>query len=1002
MTDGHHEVIRVESAEELFEALTTATGGEIIELAAGDYGNLTLWDVQYPNIKFPETVTVRSEDPSDMASFSGMKLNGVENLTFDMIEVDFVPDENTVKREAAVQMKNVADVTFSNSVFEGGPAVNGVPYETTREEGLDSTGNVIGLPTGRAFNVYHSEGVTLENNDISLFAEGAHFVSTDGLNIIGNEIHNLRDTPLKGADLDNVLVDGNYFHNFTPWNLGGAGDHGDLIHFWTDERYQDGPSENFTVSNNYFSEGVGASLLGVYFDDDGNGLGYTNVVIENNVIQNGDSQGIRFENVDGAIIRDNTLVQSSGDKNDAPGVVLTQHSSDILIENNVHSGVYIDPDLTTDAEAASVVEINNLEVQRHDPYADGYYADIFVNAMTYDAQLEDLQALPDGPIADMGVGADATAFNMAPDALTALISPVQDLRDGDVYTFDASLTADPNGLVGAEGATYSWDFGDGETAEGLVVTHTYEAPGVYEATLTVTLPDGTTDATAATATVPDMVLLNIDFDADGPQDTSSYQSRISFAAENADSSNDEGYHLTDDNWFQARKAAVGQIYSLNEMSLSFALKPDSGDAAAGDIIRVHGDWRVMLTQDGELLFDFHNADDERFILKSNGAGLTDGEWHAVSLVYDSAEGMARFFVDGQMVGEAEMHGRTPPSGVGGFAVGNPFGSNYNGLIDDIELRGEALDAEAVVRLHEDLAGLVTGETQFAFDANYRLTFDDTTPAGDDIELRGDAAIESQDGGRVLVTDGEGDHVNLGRLEDVADSSQLSITLDFQRDEDNGSVRLLWNHTKYGVELSGGAINVVVGHEDGGVIRLKAGDVGVTNGDWHQVGVVLDETTGRVTAYLDGEVIIDEIVDGLSFSGLNRWDATLGGTAWGARSLDGQIDNVAFFDEILTGEELASFSANPAAARASEPVVEVADEESFVFNPSSGDLERIEGFDVAADTLLIDIANPDAAGDPFFNASKGGEEGLIVSYGDGAAFLVGLDENDAQNLIFDFI
>jgi PKD repeat protein len=33
---------------------------------------------------------------------------------------------------------------------------------------------------------------------------------------------------------------------------------------------------------------------------------------------------------------------------------------------------------------------------------------------------------------------------------------------------------------------YSWDFGDGETAEGPVVQHAYMAPGEYTMTFTVT------------------------------------------------------------------------------------------------------------------------------------------------------------------------------------------------------------------------------------------------------------------------------------------------------------------------------------------------------------------------------------------------------------------------------------------------------------------------------------------------------------------------------------
>ena len=54
-------------------------------------------------------------------------------------------------------------------------------------------------------------------------------------------------------------------------------------------------------------------------------------------------------------------------------------------------------------------------------------------------------------------------------------SPDQPLR------FDASASSDPDGEI----IRYEWDFGDGNTAEGQVVTHRYANPGVYQVSLTV-------------------------------------------------------------------------------------------------------------------------------------------------------------------------------------------------------------------------------------------------------------------------------------------------------------------------------------------------------------------------------------------------------------------------------------------------------------------------------------------------------------------------------------
>jgi hypothetical protein len=62
---------------------------------------------------------------------------------------------------------------------------------------------------------------------------------------------------------------------------------------------------------------------------------------------------------------------------------------------------------------------------------------------------------------------------------------------------NAFLTAADKGLIGfyaysLEGLVYKWDFGDGTTGEGELVTHQYRKNGFYTARLLSPLPSGTT------------------------------------------------------------------------------------------------------------------------------------------------------------------------------------------------------------------------------------------------------------------------------------------------------------------------------------------------------------------------------------------------------------------------------------------------------------------------------------------------------------------------------
>ena len=78
--------------------------------------------------------------------------------------------------------------------------------------------------------------------------------------------------------------------------------------------------------------------------------------------------------------------------------------------------------------------------------------------------------------------APVAAFSLTPD-VGEVPHPV---------AFDATASSDPNGAI----AAYAWDFGDGDTASGSTVQHTYAAAGVYIARLTVTDELGATSSSA--------------------------------------------------------------------------------------------------------------------------------------------------------------------------------------------------------------------------------------------------------------------------------------------------------------------------------------------------------------------------------------------------------------------------------------------------------------------------------------------------------------------------
>jgi PKD repeat protein len=71
--------------------------------------------------------------------------------------------------------------------------------------------------------------------------------------------------------------------------------------------------------------------------------------------------------------------------------------------------------------------------------------------------------------------------NSSNDTPVAQADAIQSARVQDTLTFDASESFDPNG----DPLTYDWDFDDGTTAQGAIVTHSYTLPATYHVLLTV-------------------------------------------------------------------------------------------------------------------------------------------------------------------------------------------------------------------------------------------------------------------------------------------------------------------------------------------------------------------------------------------------------------------------------------------------------------------------------------------------------------------------------------
>ncbi|MGF1660481.1 MAG: PKD domain-containing protein [Rubrimonas sp.] len=109
----------------------------------------------------------------------------------------------------------------------------------------------------------------------------------------------------------------------------------------------------------------------------------------------------------------------------------------------------------------------------------------------YDLALESVLADDDSPCATVTTRM-RVLVNAAP---VAAFDAPERAAAGAPVLFDAGASADPDGGV----TRYLWEFGDGATAEGLQVEHSYAAPGAYEVALTVFDDAGVANSAARAA-----------------------------------------------------------------------------------------------------------------------------------------------------------------------------------------------------------------------------------------------------------------------------------------------------------------------------------------------------------------------------------------------------------------------------------------------------------------------------------------------------------------------
>ncbi|MDU8943279.1 LamG-like jellyroll fold domain-containing protein [Ovoidimarina sediminis] len=677
--------VTVASASDLYAALASATGGSRIVLESGFYGDVRLIDYQ-----FSSTVTIVSADSADTAVFNTIYMNGCTNITIDRVEVDFVPDVDTVVWDSALRIDSSSNITVSNSVIEGGLAAAGdspdIPLGTQGANGIE------GYPIGNGIFLFQAKDIEITNTEISMFHKGIGFDWVDGLNFSDNYIHDVRTSHFSGGFLENAEINDNHFSTSNPWNFGGLGDHGDIIHIF--HRFGDtGSMDNITISGNFFEQGDGEALLGIYLDNNEYGQGFTNVTISDNILHNGNFQGIRFERVIGAVIENNTFLPTNDVEGDAPGMVLTDGTRDLLVQNNILGP--ITGASYTGSTSSTMTFVDNVFIQSHDPMGENYIGNLFSRGLIADGDANDFYVIPDS--AADGVGASATQlWGSHSTGFGVFNATGSEGAAANTVTFDALSVFGVGGEVNLSGATVEWTFGDGQTGTGESITHTYDAGGHYDVKATVRLSDGTVITSEKALVVASPEALSLDFE-NGIADQSDFinDTMVTGIAEIVDTDFGSALRLGADSYIEYDRS--WEMVNNSGFTVSVDFQKDAGAASPeGTLVSFIGGFGIS-TYEGKIYASVDTTGSPAQYLGAVDPSIEDGGWHNVTLTFSSDTGIATLFIDGKEVdSKVGLEGLQSATAYQDFHVGgNNWSSSFTGLIDNVEFLRYAQTAEEV-------------------------------------------------------------------------------------------------------------------------------------------------------------------------------------------------------------------------------------------------------------------------------------------------------------------
>lgn len=265
--------LQAASAGDLLNRLQAADAGDVILLAPGDYGAVTIH-----RIRRPGHVTIASARNNARATFTGLTVQECSNLVVRGVEVAVTPESTGVK------------ILSSEKIALDGLVIHGSP-----------TPDAVGA--GQGVLIRKSVDVSVSRTEFHHLINGLAHLDDDGLTITRNLFHDLRVDGVRGGGSSRVTISHNAFWNF----FRAPRDHPDAIQFWTTNT--SASARSIEIVGNLIMRGEGGPMQGIFIGDESKGkYPFYGLNIRDNIVVGSMFHGISLYQVRDVTVRKNIVL----------------------------------------------------------------------------------------------------------------------------------------------------------------------------------------------------------------------------------------------------------------------------------------------------------------------------------------------------------------------------------------------------------------------------------------------------------------------------------------------------------------------------------------------------------------------------------------------------------------------------------------------------------------------------------------------------------------------